>query len=57
MTPDYSMSRQGVRREAGAIVPTVRGRAWITGESLLWFTADDPYRLGLPPLFPRGPVP
>jgi 4-hydroxyproline epimerase len=45
-----------VRREAGAIVPTVRGRAWITGESVLWFAVDDPYRLGLPPLTPRGTV-
>ncbi len=39
-----------VRRDAdGAIVPTVRGSAWITGETVLRFGADDPYRLGLPP--------
>lgn len=46
-----------VRRGAGgAIVPTVRGRAWITGETALGFAADDPYRLGLPPrAAPGGP--
>ena len=36
-----------IRREAGGLVPTVRGRAWLTSESLLHFAADDPYRIGL----------
>jgi 4-hydroxyproline epimerase len=35
-----------VRREGGIVVPTVRGRAWLTAESLLHFAADDPYRTG-----------
>ena len=28
--------------------PQIRGRAWITGESTLLFSADDPFRKGLP---------
>jgi len=36
-----------IRREAGGLVPTVRGHAWLTSESLLHFAADDPYRTGL----------
>jgi 4-hydroxyproline epimerase len=36
-----------VRREDGLIVPTVKGRAWITAESELRFDTDDPYRTGL----------
>jgi 4-hydroxyproline epimerase len=36
-----------IRREAGVLVPTVRGQAWITAESELRFAADDPYRSGL----------
>lgn len=30
----------------GAIVPHVQGRAWITGETTLFFPADDPFRTG-----------
>jgi 4-hydroxyproline epimerase len=37
-----------VRTQAGVLVPTVRGRAWITAEATLQFSADDPYRAGLP---------
>ena len=36
-----------VRREHGILVPTVRGRAWLTAESTLHFAADDPFRTGL----------
>jgi len=36
-----------IRREGGILVPTVRGRAWLTGETTLYFAADDPYREGL----------
>lgn len=36
-----------VRRRAGAIVPSVKGRAWITAESELSFESDDPYRTGI----------
>jgi 4-hydroxyproline epimerase len=36
-----------VRREGGVIVPTVRGKAWITAESDLFFAHTDPYRTGV----------
>lgn len=37
-----------VRAEAGdVVVPSVRGRAWITGESKLCFAADDPFSQGI----------
>ena len=36
-----------VRRQDGLLVPTVKGRAWITAESELRFEIDDPYRTGL----------
>ena len=36
-----------VRRAEGVLVPTVKGRAWITAESELRFEPDDPYRTGL----------
>ena len=36
-----------IRRAANVSVPTVRGRAWLSGETLLHFAADDPYRTGL----------
>jgi 4-hydroxyproline epimerase len=36
-----------IRREQGILVPTVRGRAWLTSETTLHFAADDPYRTGL----------
>lgn len=35
-----------VRRAARGVVPTVAGRAWITAETELVFTADDPLREG-----------
>ena len=31
----------------GRVRPTIRGKAWITGESKLLFTADDPFRNGI----------
>jgi 4-hydroxyproline epimerase len=31
----------------GRVRPTIRGKAWITGESTLRFTADDPFRDGI----------
>ncbi len=31
----------------GTVHPSVRGKAWITGESKLLFTADDPFRDGI----------
>jgi 4-hydroxyproline epimerase len=37
-----------IRRAGGHLIPTVRGRAWITAESELFFDATDPYRAGLP---------
>ena len=36
-----------IRREGKTLIPTVRGHAWITGETTLHFAADDPYRTGL----------
>ncbi len=36
-----------VRRAGDALIPTVRGRAWLTAESTLCFASDDPYRMGL----------
>ena len=32
----------------GALVPHVRGRAWVTGEATLYLAADDPFRYGIP---------
>jgi len=31
----------------GSVLPQIRGRAWITGESTLKFGADDPFREGI----------
>lgn len=39
-----------VRCEEGMVVPSVRGSAWITAESTLFFNNSDPYRAGLPHL-------
>ena len=36
-----------VQRRGGVLVPTVKGRAWITAESELRFAADDPHRAGI----------
>ena len=36
-----------IRRAGGTLIPTVRGRAWLTAESTLHFAADDPYRTGI----------
>jgi 4-hydroxyproline epimerase len=36
-----------IRRERDILVPTVRGRAWLTAETTLHFAGDDPYRTGL----------
>jgi 4-hydroxyproline epimerase len=40
---------QGSIREGtdGQVNPSIRGRAWITGESKLLFTADDPFSQGI----------
>lgn len=34
------------RSEDGQVIPSIRGRAWITGESQLYFDADDPFAQG-----------
>jgi len=31
----------------GGVIPTVRGRAWITGDATLVFETDDPFRAGI----------
>ena len=36
-----------IRRAGDRLVPTVRGRAWLSSEALLHVAADDPYRTGL----------
>jgi 4-hydroxyproline epimerase len=36
-----------IRRAGKTLIPTVRGHAWLTGETTLHFVADDPYRTGL----------
>lgn len=36
------------RGSGGGIIPTIRGRAWITAEAELYFAADDPYAAGIP---------
>ncbi len=36
-----------IRRAGETLIPTVRGRAWLTGETTLHFAGDDPYRNGL----------
>ncbi len=33
--------------EPGVIIPTISGRAWITGESTLYLDPEDPYRFGI----------
>lgn len=33
--------------EAGAVIPTITGRAWITAESTLLFDQNDPFRQGI----------
>jgi proline racemase len=38
-----------VRPHARGVLPTIRGRAWITSESELVFAQDDPLRAGLRP--------
>ena len=35
-------------RSDGALVPHVRGHAWVTGEATLHLAADDPFRFGIP---------
>jgi 4-hydroxyproline epimerase len=37
--------RRGARELA--VIPTVAGRAWITGEATLLLLADDPFREGI----------
>jgi len=36
-----------IRRVGGVLVPSVRGNAWVSAETMLQFAADDPYRTGL----------
>jgi 4-hydroxyproline epimerase len=36
-------------REGDALVPHIRGRAFVTSQATLFFLADDPFREGLPP--------
>jgi 4-hydroxyproline epimerase len=36
-----------IRRSRETLIPTVRGHAWITSDSVLHFATDDPYRTGL----------
>jgi 4-hydroxyproline epimerase len=31
----------------GGVMPTVRGRAWVTGQSMLIFEDDDPFEQGI----------
>ncbi|MDG1978036.1 MAG: proline racemase family protein [Phycisphaerales bacterium] len=33
--------------DADAVIPTITGRAWITGEGILRLDPDDPYRFGI----------
>ncbi len=42
--------------ESGALIPHVRGRAYITGEATLHFDANDPFQFGIPSEhgFPRS---
>jgi 4-hydroxyproline epimerase len=36
-----------VRPSERGVIPTVAGRAWITGEATLRFSDDDPFREGI----------
>lgn len=36
-----------IRAQGEAVLPTIRGRAWITGESQLFFEQDDPFVDGI----------
>lgn len=33
--------------DTGSVIPTITGRAWITGEGVLRLASDDPYRFGI----------
>ncbi|AVR95653.1 4-hydroxyproline epimerase [Pseudoduganella armeniaca] len=43
-----SLFEASYRREGERIAPTIRGRAWISGESWLVFEEDDPFAWGIP---------
>jgi 4-hydroxyproline epimerase len=43
-----SVFEASYRREGERIAPTIRGRAWISGESWLVFEEDDPFAWGIP---------
>lgn len=45
---DSVFSGSVVPLEGDAVLPTVTGRAWITGESTYHFSDDDPFRHGIP---------
>jgi 4-hydroxyproline epimerase len=36
------------RRDGARIIPSVTGRAWITGDARLVFDPADPFRFGIP---------
>ncbi len=36
-----------IRPQGDAVLPTIQGRAWITGESVLLFEQDDPFASGI----------
>jgi 4-hydroxyproline epimerase len=36
-----------IQAEGEAVLPTIRGRAWITGESELLFEHNDPFAGGI----------
>ena len=36
-----------IRAQGEAVLPTIQGRAWITGESVLLFEQDDPFARGI----------
>jgi hypothetical protein len=47
----YGLESAGAAAPApeGGVLPTVRGRAWITGEGTLVLDPSDPYRHGIVP--------
>ena len=43
-----SVFEASYRRDGDRIAPTIRGRAWVSGEGQLHFAADDPFVWGIP---------
>lgn len=52
-----SRFRASYRLEDDVVIPSIRGRAWITGETTLHLDATDPFRFGIDPSTSQGTAP